>query len=378
MFGSVIEPIKALREATDDLTSQDLDRLFDDQISAAAAEVAILENRLTAMRLRLIAEADRRRLSTMEGHASAASWVADRCRLSYGQARTQLGLAHDLERMPHTAAAFIQGDLDITRVRRLSTANATNPELFARDETVLIESARTLTPRQFATAVDYWRQNSDRDRFEEEANDLYQQRHLHISRTFGGMIRIDADLDPESGDIVATALRSLVEPAARDGDERTAPQRRSDAITEICRYWLDYADTPTHGGRRPHLAVIVDYRTLVADDPGRCELDDGTVITAETARRLACDAGISRIITNGPSQILDVGRITRTIPPASRLALDIRDRHCTWPGCDRPPRLCDAHHIQQWQFDGHTDLDNLTLYCRPHHRLAHRIHDRPP
>jgi hypothetical protein len=94
-------------------------------------------------------------------------------------------------------------------------------------------------------------------------------------------------------------------------------------------------------------------------------------ITAEAARRLACDAGITRVITAGASQPLDVGRRTRTIPPALRTALTVRDRGCVWPGCDRPPPWTDAHHLIPWIDGGPTNLDNLALLCRRHHRSVH-------
>jgi hypothetical protein len=94
-------------------------------------------------------------------------------------------------------------------------------------------------------------------------------------------------------------------------------------------------------------------------------------IAGEAARRLACDARISRVITDGPSQPLDVGRRTRTIPPALRTALIVRDRGCTFPGCDRPPPWTDAHHLVAWIDGGPTSLDNLALLCRRHHRAVH-------
>jgi len=94
-------------------------------------------------------------------------------------------------------------------------------------------------------------------------------------------------------------------------------------------------------------------------------------ITGEAARRIACDAGITRVITDGPSQPLDVGRRTRTIPPAIRTALVVRDRGCVFPGCDRPPPWTDAHHLVHWADGGPTNLDNLALLCRTHHRTVH-------
>ncbi|MFH1105278.1 MAG: HNH endonuclease signature motif containing protein [Actinomycetota bacterium] len=66
-----------------------------------------------------------------------------------------------------------------------------------------------------------------------------------------------------------------------------------------------------------------------------------------------------------------MGRATRTIPPAIRRALEARDRGCTHPGCGRPHRWCDAHHITHWAAGGGTNLNNLRLLCRRHHRIAH-------
>jgi hypothetical protein len=94
-------------------------------------------------------------------------------------------------------------------------------------------------------------------------------------------------------------------------------------------------------------------------------------ICGEAARRLACDALITRVITDGASQPLDVGRRTRTTPPAIRTALVTRDRGCAFPGCDRPPAWTDAHHLHHWANGGPTALDNLVLLCRRHHRAVH-------
>ena len=120
---------------------------------------------------------------------------------------------------------------------------------------------------------------------------------------------IDGSLDPESGQSVLVALGAIQDAWAKDGtrDPRSAPQRRADALVELCRAWLDRSDRPRVGGERPHVVLTVDLQSLQGTW-GRSELEDTGPITAETARRLACDAGISRIITMGASEPLDVGR----------------------------------------------------------------------
>jgi Domain of unknown function (DUF222) len=125
-------------------------------------------------------------------------------------------------------------------------------------------------------------------------------------------------------------------------------------------------------GSGPYVSVIVDYDTLTGRDGRRCELTRTGTITSETARRILCDADVTRILISGDSEPLDVGRSVRTATPAQRKALTVRDGGCTWPGCRRPPDWCDAHHRTHWLDGGGTELGNLQLLCRRHHIATHR------
>jgi HNH endonuclease len=73
-----------------------------------------------------------------------------------------------------------------------------------------------------------------------------------------------------------------------------------------------------------------------------------------------------------PTQPLEVGRTSRVVTAAQRVALVVRDRGCGFPGCDRPPAWCEAHHLVHWLHGGPTDLANLALVCRAHHRRCTR------
>ena len=103
---------------------------------------------------------------------------------------------------------------------------------------------------------------------------------------------------------------------------------------------------------------------------GRCELEQGPSIAAETARRLACDAGVIRIVENAAGEPLDVGRRTRTIPRGIRRALTARDQGCRFPGCSFK-RYVDGHLVRHWAEGGETKLSNLVTLCHFHHRLVH-------
>src|SRR5207247_9367958 len=131
-------------------------------------------------------------------------------------------------------------------------------------------------------------------------------------------------------------------------------------------------DRPTIAGERPHLSVIVDLAALQGRAGLRSDLEHVGSVHPELVRRVACDASVSRVLTLGASEPLDVGRRTAVVPAPMRRALIVRDAHCRFPGCDRPPPWCDAHHVRHWADGGPTALSNLVLMCRAHHRLVHR------
>jgi hypothetical protein len=133
------------------------------------------------------------------------------------------------------------------------------------------------------------------------------------------------------------------------------------------------SDAPLSGTRAERYQVLlhVDAETLSEEGSalGQSELEDGTRVSAETSRRLACDGSLVEIGHGKDGSVLDVGRKSRTIPPSLRRALEARDRGCRFPGCGL--RFTDAHHIRHWADGGETKLENLVLLCRHHHRLLH-------
>jgi hypothetical protein len=197
--------------------------------------------------------------------------------------------------------------------------------------------------------------------------------------SFLGMVRLDGDLDPETGETLLSALQAVLDAEARSGaaDDRTPAQRRADALGEICRQWLDRSDRPSVAGERPHVTVTVDAAALAgsagpASHPlPTSELDHAGPVDPHTARRLACDASVMRVVMSERSEPLDVGRRTSVISSAMRRAVIVRDRHYRFPGCDRPHAWCDAHHIVHWADGGPTAVQNLLLLCRRHHRKVH-------
>jgi hypothetical protein len=118
------------------------------------------------------------------------------------------------------------------------------------------------------------------------------------------------------------------------------------------------------------VVVHVDAPALADHhQPGQSVLEDGAGVSAETSRRLACDA--SRVVMRHDveGRVVEIGARTRTIPPALRRALQHRDRGCRFPGCG--VRVGQGHYIRHWANGGPTTLSNLALLCRRHHRAVH-------
>ncbi len=153
-------------------------------------------------------------------------------------------------------------------------------------------------------------------------------------------------------------------------DLHRARKRRVEALTTIAESFLASGPQELSGGDRQQIVVHVDAETLKHSHAGRCDLEQGPSIAAETARRLACDASLVAIVENEQGEPLNVGRKTRTIPPAIRRALNSRDRGCRFPGCAFK-RYVDGHHVKHWAHGGETKLSNLVTLCRFHHRLVH-------
>jgi Domain of unknown function (DUF222)/HNH endonuclease len=141
-------------------------------------------------------------------------------------------------------------------------------------------------------------------------------------------------------------------------------------LVEVCRLVSTCGELPDNGGDRPQVVVTIDYDRL-RDRVGVGTFDDGSHLSPAAARRIACDAGIIPAVLGTTSQVLDVGRQSRLATGPLRRALVLRDKGCAFPGCDRPPRWTDAHHVLHWSDGGPTELSNLVLLCGYHHRLIH-------
>jgi hypothetical protein len=375
-----------------------------DERSDGTVPLEVLEREITALAsqihaatcrwLELVAEYDAREGWAQWGCRSCAHWVSWQCGIAPGPAREHVRVARRLRELPLVRAAFARGELSFSKARAL-----TRVENIEREEE-LLELARHATAAQLERLLRAYRGVVAADRVAAVGG---PRRWLTIDHDDDGSVLVRGRFPAEEGAVIVAALDAARDELARRDVPAETPDHAvadvpaetpdaaghdavagvpaetprptpsatgADALLAVADGYLAGARGARTGGDRYQVLVHADASALSGSDPaGRCELDDGTSLAPETARRLACDASVVRLLERD-GKPLRIGRKTRSIPPALRRALDSRDRGCRFPGCGSR-RFVDAHHIEHWAAGGATDLDNLVQLCSAHHRLLH-------
>jgi hypothetical protein len=345
------------------------DSLPDDGVTGELVTALREARRWNARITGLVAVAERRDLARKQGYPSTTEWLMALSGEPAAACRSRVAVAEALQQMPATREAFAAGEVSESRVKMLAQAQALAPEEFAQDEARLVAQATEASSAQLPKVLAAWKRTTDPGGAEAEVERLHLLRRLHLSKRWSDMVHLDADLDPEGGLLVLEAIRSLSDPANLDpSDTRTPHQCRADALVEICRRHLQ---GDGRGRRRPAGVLVTIPWLVLQQGKGIVDTEAGP-ISARTARRLCCDATISRVLLDPESVPIELGRATRVVTTPLRRLLELRDQGCTHPGCGRPAAWCDAHHLQHWAEGGTTDLSNLQLLCARHHTLTHQ------
>ncbi len=297
-------------------------------------------------------------------------------------------MARALGGLPLVDAALSKGLLSYSKVRAMT--RVATPD----NEEKIVRFAKT------ATAAQLERICRSAARLKKDGRPIGEAQRWVMQRPGDGdMVRIEAQLHPDEAALVMRALdeiRRKAQPAAENVSAETPPPAhaspaptenvsaetsgatrppprfgRADALVKAADMLLlggGAAEPRRSGGDRVTVVVHLKENDLLAKPT--VELDDGTRVSAETFRRIVCDAGMVPVVRDAEGNPLDIGRRTRAIPPAIRRALLLRDGTCAFPGCDCTQWL-DAHHLEHWLEGGETKLENLLLLCPFHHRLIH-------
>jgi Domain of unknown function (DUF222)/HNH endonuclease len=253
------------------------------------------------------------------------------------------------------------------------TAERLSPADWAEAEQRIAEAAPMCTPKQLRRHAAEIVELLDQDGPEPDDRPLPQVNELRITRLSGGGGKIVARIeDPVRFETILAVVDSISKPRTAD-DRRTTAERQADALVDVCGFVAEHGDKavlPDAGKNRPLVSMILRHEDLERRGRGGW-LSFGGAPTPESLRMLCCDARISPVVLGGAGQPLDVGRRGRTIPPAIRTAVEVRDRGCAHPGCDRAPSWSEVHHVIHWAHGGSTSVDNCVMLCHVHHREIH-------
>ena len=370
-----------------------------DEITRLAGHINAAQYRFLKLLAALI---ERNAWGGDSGIKSPAHWLNYYCGIALGASREKVRVAKCLGSLPLIDQAFASGAISYSKVRAMTrTATPDNEEY-------LLMIARYGTAQHVETLVRHT-QRARRlcaDGQDESKQSQYEAREFSWYYDDDGMLVFKGKLTAEDGAVFLKAIDAVMqksweedrkspeneqnttekqqpetenvpaETLLADEPKASFAQKRADALLSLSEQALATLDKglrPLTGGDKYQVMVHLDANLSTDHREAVCRLENGQFLTPlapATARRLACDASLVTVLEDKAGNVLNVGRKTRTIPPAIRRALRLRDRGCRFPGCCET-RFVDAHHIQHWCDGGETSMDNLLLLCRQHHRLLH-------
>ena len=382
-----------------------LDLVRDEPVAAGeyaglVRDCARAVTRLQALKLKLVAAAEKASVPEQSGAASASDWLASATNSEPAESFRQTKLASDLEKpsLTGTRQALGEGEVSAAHaaviaetVRRLPE-DLTDGEV-ATIEAALVEKAQRINPRQLRRAARRALEAIERDRRTVDAHEDAQLRDeeeraraktrctLHdngdgtvsvtavVPALAGAILKklLDQMSSPRRGPLGATQAQTGAtgNPYAEGFDW---PRRRGEALVSL----IEHLPTDHLSGKVAASVIVTLDADALRDGLRASGLDTGEVISAAEARRLACNAGLIPAVLGGASQRLDLGRASRFFTEAQRTAGALRHQTCAADGCEIPYAWTELHHRDPWSHGGRTDLADMVPLCGFHHQ---RIHD---
>ena len=363
-------PLDLIRRGIETLPTW-LARQRDQDLGPVAIELREIVDRSEGISAEVVRRFEKSGAWAQDGATDMIAWLKSNGKLSGGAATQRVAMARQLEKLPETARAFQRGDLGYGHVAILTgTADRIGTGAVKKEEATLLQAALTMDPGKFAEVAKKFEIRVDEAAALAEANRSYRRRYLHLSEPRNGLVHLEGLLDAEGGAVVKTALDALMPPPKHD-DERTAGQRRADALVDLARHSMSGSKLGSTGGMRPHLVITASVETLAGVKGAEpAEVEGVGPLASETLQRHACDASVSWLLASAEKD-QESSHEHRQIPPSIRRALVARDKDCVFNGCHRPASWCDGHHVRWWTRGGKTELENLALLCGRHHRMVH-------
>lgn len=412
-------------EVTGPVTFEDVDamiELMQAQVEyLPGGEAASLLSRMTessakwnAYRVALVSRVESSQVwRESEPNATAASYLRQELVADHGEVKAALRAADSFDRFPELAKACREGRLSSDKMDLILRIGRRNPQREAALPeflSIFIELAQRVPLSQLRQALELWSDQVDAVTTAGDERDAHQRRELYVTQVGDG-VKLDGFFGKEQGLRLMTALNGVLDRqwraehdpnntghATKHADtpiaSSTAAQRADAFIGGIIDPILQEGLVPSAGGAAATVCVTVPLHRLTEPsvpsdlDEVKARLFDGTlrhgsatlratngpgetVISAQLAVRMSCDATVQRVVLSPAGKPLDIGRRTRVIPEQIRTALIVRDGGCRFPFCTKPAGWTQGHHIQHWSKGGPTSLDNLVLLCQRHHDQVH-------
>ncbi|MVA75271.1 DUF222 domain-containing protein [Auraticoccus sp. F435] len=388
-----------------------LARLDDDTVVGLLRRLEQVRNRVAVAESAVLTEAAARELPERHCQRRTSTWLARLLRLSPGEAARRVAAADALsprttttgEPLPplraELAAARSDGSISAEHTQVVLTAldrlerRVLDPEVVTRAECTLTRYAREFDPPRLRQIADHLLEVVDPDGAVPDDESQQRRRFLRLRQRRDSMWAGEFELTAACGAKLRTVLQSLAgdrsarlvrgdaagvgrsgeggEPGGDAGeplvDTRDHGQRMADALDEACDLLLRAGALPASGGT-PATVVVTCTEEQLRTRTGLARLADGSALPVRDLSQLAGGADVWAAVVDGAGVPLRLGRSRRLASPAQTVALIARDGGCSFPGCDRAPQWCERHHVTEWSHGGPTDLSNLTLLCRYHHR----------
>ncbi len=302
-----------------------------------------------------------------DGYRNISEWLTFNTHARPTEGAQRVAHAEVLAKLTGWSDAIDEGTIGVSHVGVVAgVVTKARLPLLERDSFVLLDLAQKMSFTQFRQAVALWVSHCDDALGDPTSEKEHEEaRRLQLSPTPGGMWILNGLLDPLGGEALSKALEAAM-PKPSEGDNRTPAQRRHDALVDIAHESLANEDRMIVGGERPHVTITVDARSGIAHTSQMIRL------SSFTRDMLLCDCVTTSVWLSADGTPFDVGTPTSEIPTRNRRAILVRDQCCRFPGCSRPARWTDIHHIRERKNRGTHELKNLCALCKFHHRYVHR------
>ena len=306
-----------------------------------------------------------------DGTVSMNAWLRNNAKMSERTASALLSVGRFLDTNAAFAVAAVTGTLSagqITVAKQLA-----HPKYASMLGELGAELAETLAPLSFndtKVAVTKWRTKADALLNDGEPP-LEAPNELCLARTLDGRLHGTLSLE----DAAATELEKAIQNAQTwegNDDTRSTAERQGDALYDIAAFFNKNHDGDGTSRHLPDITLSAEASTITTDAPEATNDDTGRPVTPACAKAYLCDCKLHVILRAANGAPEQFGRAQYTVPRKLFRQVAARDHGCRFPGCNRPVRFTDAHHIHHWEHGGSTDYCNLLLLCRRHHVYVHK------